>query len=98
MEPIKRLEIISHAYIIRDITQYLDQEEIEYSLIKDVEGGGNGIRKSADQLTDAFNDSYLLITCSPPLFHKLLPLCKTLITTHGGQCIITDAYRLLPTH
>ncbi|MGQ9814102.1 MAG: P-II family nitrogen regulator [Candidatus Roseilinea sp.] len=95
MNPIKRVEIITDAAEMHHIVRILEQKGISgYTIIPDVVGRGQRGMRLGDDLSSAFQNSYLLTTCEPEAIDALVEAIRPVLQRRGGVCLVTDAWWL----
>lgn len=95
MHPVKRVEIITDAAEMRHIVRILEQQGISgYTIIPDVVGRGQRGMRLGDDLSSAFQNSYLLTTCEPEAIDTLVEAIRPVLQRRGGVCLVTDAWWL----
>ncbi|MDX1971192.1 MAG: transcriptional regulator [Candidatus Sumerlaeia bacterium] len=92
MRPIKKVEIICASVEVRKILTALEKLEVSgYTLIRDAEGMGDRGRRLADEVTDVFKNSYILVCCSPEMAEKISQKVQPSLKKFGGVCLVSDA-------
>jgi nitrogen regulatory protein PII len=93
MKAVKRLEIVMSSRQMTEVCRILDRHGVPgYTLIRDVAGKGERGMQFADGLNAAFANSYLLTTCEPDALPALVEALRPLLTRHGGECLVSDAW------
>lgn len=96
MQHVKRLEIITEAREMREVTRVLAQQNVSgYTIVHDVTGRGERGEQFGDELTGVFSNSYLLTTCAPEQLDELVEAIRPLLKKRGGVCLVSDAQWLI---
>ena len=92
MRPVKKVEIITATVEVRKILKMLEELGVSgYTIIRDAEGMGDRGRRLADEVTDVFTNTYIMVCCTPELSEKIGDKIQQRIKRYGGACIISDA-------
>ncbi|MDK3159473.1 hypothetical protein QPK87_23265 [Kamptonema cortianum] len=92
MIPCKRVEIITNSIEAKNLCQLLARNGITaFSLIPNVSGSGHRGFQDADEITGAFQNSLILIACSPEQADRIVELVRPNLTAQGGICLTSDA-------
>jgi nitrogen regulatory protein PII len=92
MQAVKRIEIVTDALEMPELTEVLTKKGISgYTLIRDVVGQGGRGYQSGDDLADAFKNSLLLIACNPDQVSVIVEVVRPIIKKRGGMCLVSDA-------
>lgn len=95
MENVVRVEIITNGLEMREVTALLDEIGVTgYTVIRRVEGRGERGWQGGDQLTDAFENGYVMTACDLPTAERIASALRPLLKRHGGICLFSEA-RLL---
>ena len=96
MQNIKKLEIITDKREMDEVRAVLEASGVSgYTIVRDVLGqGGRGLQ-SGDDLTDVFQNSYLLTTCEPDEVAAIVEAIRPLLRKRGGVCLVSDAQWLI---
>lgn len=92
MQAIKRVEVVTEFLEMPEIIEKVEELGISgYTLIKDVIGkGGRGFQQ-ADELTDVFKNSLLLVACTDAQAEQLVTAIRPMLKKRGGICLVSDA-------
>ncbi|MBX7247407.1 MAG: hypothetical protein K1X53_18080 [Candidatus Sumerlaeaceae bacterium] len=92
MDKITKLEIITDSLEMKEVIAVLESEGLpHYTLIRDVVGRGSRGFQGADDLSDAFTNSYLLTTCNADQVERVVAALRPLLKEHGGVCLVSEA-------
>ena len=92
MQNVKRIEIITDAIDMREVSRLLEEIGVNgYTIIRDVVGKGERGSQTGDDLTDVFKNSYLLTTCAPEQVNTIVEILRPLLSQRGGICLVSDA-------
>ena len=92
MRPVKRLEIVAATVDVPKVLKLLEELKVSgYTLIRDAEGMGDRGRRLADDMTDVFSNSYILVACSEELAVKVAKRVQPILERFGGVCLVSDA-------
>lgn len=92
MKAVKRIEIVTASLEMPKLIQKLERVGVSgYTLLRDVEGRGHRGISGADELTDTFKNSYLLIACPEDQLETILREVRPIVKRFGGICLVSDA-------
>lgn len=92
----KKIEVVIDSFHLDNVLRIFDKHGIEgYTVIKDVLGKGERGLMSADELTDAFKNSYVFTVCGEEVAMKVAMDLKPVLKRYGGVCIISDVMWVL---
>ena len=91
MEAVKRIEIVTDAFILPSLLHSIDEcGATGYTVIHEVTGkGGRGERH--DDMSDVFRNCYILIACDPEVAARIVDVVRPILKRNGGVCLISDA-------
>lgn len=92
MQNVKRVEIITDALEMREVTRVLDAQGVSgYTVIPNVVGKGERGAQSGDDLTGVFQNSLVITACSPERVEALVESIRPILKRRGGVCLVSDA-------
>ena len=92
MDAVKRIEIITDALEMREVTRVLDAHGVTgWTIVRDVEGRGERGVQSGDELTDVFKNSMLITACPAAKAEELVESLRKILRRRGGICLVSDA-------
>lgn len=92
MQNVKRIEIITNALEMREVCGALEAHGVTgYSMMRGVTGRGERGVQAGDELSGAFNNSYLLTACAPEKVEELVETVRPILRKSGGICLVSDA-------
>lgn len=98
MRPIKRMEIVIDAADLTRLTRILEGHGVTgYTIIKGVLGRGESGMHNADDLTDVFTNTYVLVACDEDKVLPLVESLRPLLSRYGGICLVSDALWVIHT-
>ncbi len=90
--PVKKVEIIAATVEVRKVLELLEELGVSgYTLIREAEGMGDRGHRLADEVTDVFTNSYIMVCCTPELAERISHRIQPRIKKYGGACIVSDA-------
>ncbi|MEZ0322974.1 MAG: transcriptional regulator [Hydrogenothermaceae bacterium] len=96
MEARKKIEVVIDSYHLGKVTEVFEKNGISgYTIIKDVIGKGERGLMSADELTDAFKNSYIFTVCNEEKALKILEQLRPILKKYGGVCLLSDVMWLI---
>jgi nitrogen regulatory protein PII len=92
MEPVKRIEIVTDALEMREVTKLLEAHGVTgWTIVRDVVGSGERGVQSGDELTDVFKNSMLITACPASKAEELVEGVRKILRKRGGICLVSDA-------
>ncbi len=92
MQNVKRVEIITDALEMREVTRVLDAQGVSgYTIVQSVIGKGERGAQSGDDLTDVFKNSLLITACDAERVMALVEAIRPILARRGGVCLVSDA-------
>ncbi|MBW3637152.1 MAG: transcriptional regulator [Armatimonadetes bacterium] len=92
MQNVKRVEIITDALEMREVTRVLDAQGVSgYTIVQNVIGMGERGAQSGDDLTGVFQNSLLITACAPERVESLVEAIRPILARRGGVCLVSDA-------
>lgn len=92
MRPVKKVEIITASIEVKKVLALIEEAGASgYTLIRDAEGSGDRGKRLADEITDVFTNSYIMVCCTEEVANKIGEMVQKRISKYGGACIISDA-------
>ncbi|HVF85187.1 MAG TPA: hypothetical protein VM821_04340 [Abditibacteriaceae bacterium] len=92
MQNVKRIEIITNARQMGEVCRALEAHGVtSYSVVNDVTGRGERGVQTGDDLSGAFNNSYLLTACLPEKAPEIVETVRPILRQSGGVCLVSDA-------
>ncbi len=93
MEAVKRIEIITSAREMHEVSAVLDRLGVTgYSVIREVTGRGERGVQSGDEISGVFSNSLLLTTCAHGKLSTLVEAIRPILRRSGGVCLVSDAH------
>ncbi len=88
----KRVEIITNSLEAKALCHLLKEAGVgSFSIFPNVSGFGRRGDQAADEITGAFQNSCILIACTPEESEKIIALVRPQLTRQGGICLVSDA-------
>jgi nitrogen regulatory protein PII len=92
MRPVKRIEIVVEALVLRRVTKIVDAAGIKgYTVLRNVEGKGGHGERFEDELVDTHRNALVVVACEAAQVEPLLAALRPLLTRFGGMCLVSDA-------
>lgn len=92
MIPVKRLEIVVAAAHAERVTRLLERHGVTgWTRVRGVSGAGERGRQLSDEITEVSSNDLILTACSAEQLTAVVEELRTLLTGHGGICLVTDA-------
>ncbi|MCX7759878.1 MAG: transcriptional regulator [Hydrogenothermaceae bacterium] len=96
MEARKKIEVVIDSYHLDKVIEVFDKNGISgYTVIKDVLGKGKRGLMSADELTDAFKNSYIFTACDEQKAMNIVQQLRPILKKYGGICLVSDVMWLI---
>jgi len=90
--PIKRVEIVIESVHLPALRAVLDEVGVPgYTILERAKGKGDRGEQGGDELTDVFNNTYVITACSESLAHTVATRVRPILTRFGGLCLISEA-------
>lgn len=87
----KKIEVVIDSFHLENVLKIFDKNGVEgYTVIRDVLGKGERGLMAADELTDAFKNSYVFTVCDSQVADKIAMDLKPVLKRYGGICILSD--------
>jgi nitrogen regulatory protein PII len=97
MESVKRVEIVTVAVQRPALLAALEKAGVPgYTVVRHAEGFGDRGRREADELTDVFENVYVLVACPPEVAERVAAAVRPILRRFGGICLVSDASILKP--
>ncbi|MDK2972063.1 MAG: hypothetical protein PWP23_1818 [Candidatus Sumerlaeota bacterium] len=92
MESVKRVEIVTVAVERAALLAALERAGAPgYTVLRHAEGFGNRGHRGADELTDVFENVYVLVACTQDVAERIAAAVRPILNKFGGVCLISDA-------
>ena len=92
MIKVKKIEIVADAVGLPEILRLLDAKGVSgYTVIKDATGKGERGLRSGDEISDVFNNAYVLTACAPEQVVEIVEAVRPILRRSGGICLVSDA-------
>ena len=92
MQNVKRIEVITNARQMREVCRALEAHGVtSYSVMNAVTGRGERGIQAGDDLSGAFDNSYLLTACLPEKTDEIVKTVRPILQRGGGLCLVSDA-------
>ncbi len=95
MHAIKRLEIVTTALALPEVTRLLDALAIPgYTIISGVTGKGRRGRVTDDELTGVARNTYVIVACEADLAQRAVAALQPVLAAYGGLFLMSDVVRV----
>lgn len=92
MVAVKKIELVIDSLETKRVAEILDRLGVSgYTIINNVVGKGERGIRSADELTDVFSNSYMIIACKEDEVQKVVDELRPLLKRFGGVGLVSDA-------
>ena len=96
MKSLKRVEVVTGTLEVPKVINILDEHNIAgYTMIKNVLGRGDKGIQDGEGLHNAFQNTYIIIACTPEEFESIKEPLRVLLSKSGGVCLVSDAQWLV---
>jgi len=96
MQAVKRVEIVTDTLELDRVLQLLTDAGVSgYTVIRNAEGKGHRGLRSGDDVTRVFQNSYVLVACSPEQVTQVVAAVRPVLKRVGGMCLVSDALWVL---
>lgn len=96
MQAVKRVEIVTDTLELDRVLQLLTDAGVSgYTVIRNAEGKGHRGLRSGDDVTRVFQNSYVLVACSPEQVQQVVAAVRPVLKRVGGICLVSDALWVL---
>jgi len=96
MKPVKKIEIVADAVAVPAIVRALESAGVSgYTVIRDVAGHGERGDRSADELTGALTNSYIMTACDADVVDRVVAAIRPFLQRAGGIALVSDAQWVL---
>jgi nitrogen regulatory protein PII len=96
MQAVKRVEIVTDTLELDRVLQLLTDAGVSgYTVIRNAEGKGHRGLRSGDDVTRVFQNSYVLVACSPEQVQAVVAAVRPVLKRVGGVCLVSDALWVL---
>lgn len=96
MQAVKRLEIVTDTLALERVLQLLADAGVSgYTVIRNAEGKGHRGLRSGDDVTRVFQNSYVLVACTPEQVEQVVAAVRPVLKRVGGICLVSDAQWVL---
>jgi nitrogen regulatory protein PII len=96
MIPVRRIEIIIDALELPEVLKLLEAAGVSgYTVIRDATGKGERGTRGGDELSGAFNNSYVMTACPPEQVSTIVETLRPILKRFGGVCLVSDAQWLI---
>ena len=91
MTPMKKVEIVTDLLELTTITRALEELGVSgYTIVRDVTGYGGRGRRTGDEITGVFQNSYVMTVCTPELAERIVEMIRPILTRYGGIALVSD--------
>ena len=96
MKPVKKIEIVADSLGVPAIVRALESAGVSgYTIIRDVAGRGERGERSADELTGALTNSYVMTACDADAVERIVEAIRPILRRAGGVALVSDAQWVL---
>lgn len=91
MTPMKKVEIVTDLLELTTISRALEELGVSgYTIVRDVTGHGGRGRRTGDDITGVFQNSYVMAVCTPELAERIVEMIRPILKRYGGIALVSD--------
>lgn len=91
MTPMNKVEIVTDLLELATISSALEDLGVSgYTIVRDVTGYGGRGRRSGDEITGVFQNSYVMTVCTPEIAQRIVEMIRPILKRYGGIALVSD--------
>lgn len=96
MQAVKRVEIVTDTIELARVLKLLEGVGVSgYTVVRNAEGKGHRGVRSGDDVTQVFQNSYVLTACTEEQVERVVAAIRPVLKRVGGVCLVSDALWVL---